>query len=94
MTASGGRCWPTGPRHEYDHRQPVSDLGEVSAYRETTAAVQEVTDARCGDDLAAMVEQIDAVSLLRSVITLADEAPAITDKQLADRLVALTDRWR
>ncbi len=37
------------------------------------------------------VPEHHAISLLQSVITLADEAPGISDEQLRDRLVALTD---
>jgi hypothetical protein len=43
-------------------------------------------------ELQVMVEQLDALSLLQSVITLADEAPGISDEQLRDRLIALTER--
>jgi hypothetical protein len=39
-----------------------------------------------------VVEQLDALSLLQRVITLADEAPEISDEQLRDRLIALTER--
>jgi hypothetical protein len=47
-----------------------------------------------GDDPAAMAEHLDAVSLLRRVITLADGAPRFTDEQLRDRLVALMNPSR
>jgi hypothetical protein len=43
-------------------------------------------------ELQVVVEQLDALSLLQSVITLADEAPGISDEQLRDRLIALTER--
>jgi hypothetical protein len=43
-------------------------------------------------ELRVVVEQLDALSLLQSVITLADEAPRISDEQLRDRLIALTER--
>jgi len=47
------------------------------------------------DQLAATVEQLGATrSVLRAVVILADDAPAITDQQLRDRLVALADRAR
>ena len=45
-------------------------------------------------ELRVVVEQLDALSLLQSVITLADEAPGISDEQLRDRLIALTERSR
>jgi hypothetical protein len=41
-----------------------------------------------------MVDQLDALSLLQSVITQAYEAPGISDEKLRDRLIALTDRPR
>jgi hypothetical protein len=43
---------------------------------------------------ATMVEQLDAASLLRHVITLADDAPTITNEQLLHRLLELADRSR
>jgi hypothetical protein len=43
-------------------------------------------------ELRVVVDQLDALSLLQSVITLADEAPGISDEQLRDRLIALTER--
>jgi hypothetical protein len=43
-------------------------------------------------ELRVVVEQLDALSLLQSVITLADEAPGTSDEQLRDRLIALTER--
>jgi hypothetical protein len=45
--------------------------------------------------LAATVEQLGATrSVLRAVVTLADDAPTITDQQLRDRLLALAERAR
>ncbi|HEY3689306.1 MAG TPA: hypothetical protein VGL46_03265 [Pseudonocardiaceae bacterium] len=42
------------------------------------------------DQLAATVEEIGRLQwLLRQVITLADDAPGLTDEQLRDRLAAL-----
>jgi transposase-like protein len=47
------------------------------------------------DRLAATVEQLGATrSLLRQVITLADNAATLSDKELRDRLLALADRAR
>ncbi len=47
------------------------------------------------DRLAATVEQLGVTrSVLRAVVMLADDAPAITDRQLRDRLVALVDSVR
>jgi hypothetical protein len=47
------------------------------------------------DRLAATVEQLGATrSVLRQVITLADDAPGLTDEQLRNRLVMLADRAR
>ncbi len=45
--------------------------------------------------LAATVEQLGATqSVLRQVITLADDAAALSDQELRDRLLALADRAR
>lgn len=49
------------------------------------------------DRLAATVEQLCATrSLLRQVLTLAEDAATLPDKELRDRLLALADRsrWR
>jgi hypothetical protein len=47
------------------------------------------------DRLAATVEQLGATrSVLRQVITLADDAATLSDKELRDRLVTLADRAR
>ena len=47
------------------------------------------------DQLAATVEQLGATrSVLRAVITLADDAATLPDKELRDRLLALADRAR
>jgi hypothetical protein len=45
--------------------------------------------------LAATVEQLGATrSVLRQMITLADDAATLTDAELRDRLLALADRAR
>ena len=45
--------------------------------------------------LAATVEEIGRLRwLLRQVITLADDAPGLSDEQLRNRLTALADRAR
>jgi hypothetical protein len=44
------------------------------------------------DRLAATVELAVARSVLRQVITLADEVATLSDKELRDRLLALADR--
>ena len=47
------------------------------------------------DQLAATVEQLGATrSVLRAVITLADDAATLSDQELRDRLLALADRAR
>jgi hypothetical protein len=47
------------------------------------------------DRLAATVEQLGATrSVLRAVITLADDAATLPDQELRDRLLALADRAR
>jgi hypothetical protein len=47
------------------------------------------------EQLAATVEEIGRLRwLLRQVITLADDAPGLSDEQLRDRLTALADRAR
>ncbi len=47
------------------------------------------------DRLAATVEQLGATpSVLRQMITLADDAATLTDAELRDRLLALADRAR
>jgi hypothetical protein len=47
------------------------------------------------DRLAATVEQLGATrSVLRQVITLADDAGTLPDRELWDRLLALADRAR
>lgn len=45
--------------------------------------------ARCVDHLAATVELAAARSVLREIITLADDAPGLTGEQLRFRLAAL-----
>jgi hypothetical protein len=47
------------------------------------------------DQLTATVEELGRLRwILGQVITLADDAPGLTDAQLRDRLLALTDRSR
>jgi hypothetical protein len=47
------------------------------------------------EQLAATVEQLGATrSVLRAVITLADDAATLSDQELRDRLLALADRAR
>jgi hypothetical protein len=47
------------------------------------------------DRLAATVERLGATrSVLRAVITLADDAAMLSDAELRDRLLALADRAR
>jgi hypothetical protein len=71
----------SGPAPILDHARAVS-VSTENASPSTVAGPGEVRVA---------VEQLDALSLLQSVITLANEAPGISHEQLRDRLIALTD---
>ena len=68
---------------------PIS--GHARAVSVSTENASPSTVAGPGE-LRVVVERLDALSLLQSVITLADEASAISDEQLRDRLIALTER--
>jgi len=72
---------------------PAPIPGPVRAVSVSTEYASPFTVAGPGE-VRVMVDQLDALSLLQSVITQADEAPGISDEQLRDRLIALTDRPR
>jgi hypothetical protein len=58
------------------------------------AAIQWEQGARSYlDDLAATVELAGARSALRVLLTLADDAPTLTDEELRSRLTALAGRF-
>ena len=49
----------------------------------------------CFEQLAATIERLGATrSVLRAVVTLADDAATLSDQELRDRLLALADRAR
>jgi len=72
---------------------PAPIPGQVRAVSVSTENASPSTVAGPGE-VRVMVDQLDVLSPLQSVITLADEAPGISDEQLRDRLIALTDRPR
>lgn len=72
---------------------PAPIPGQVRAVSVSTENASPSTVAGPGE-MRVMVDQLDALSLLQSVITQADEAPGISDEQLRDRLIELTDRPR
>jgi hypothetical protein len=72
---------------------PAPIPGQVRAVSVSTENASPSTVAGPGE-VRVIVDQLDALSLLQSVITQADEAPGISDEQLRDRLIALTDRPR
>jgi hypothetical protein len=72
---------------------PAPIPGQVRAVSVSRENASPSTVAGPGE-VRVMVDQLDALSLLQSVITQADEAPGISDEQLRDRLIALTDRPR
>ncbi|HET9254019.1 MAG TPA: hypothetical protein VFO16_02310 [Pseudonocardiaceae bacterium] len=57
----------------------------------TRWAVTLVHTQLCGNRLAAAVDLAAARSVLRDVITLADQAPGLTDEQLRHRLAGLAE---
>jgi hypothetical protein len=62
---------------------------------QTNWAITVVNPRPYFDRLAATVEQLGATrSVLRAVITLADDAATLSDRELRDRLLALADRAR
>lgn len=74
--------------------QPTSDTPPgVTAWSctacQTDWAISSVSSRPYFEQLAATVEQL---GVLWQVITLADDAPGLTDQQLRDRLLALADR--
>ena len=73
--------------------RPAPIPGQARAVPVSTENASPSTMAGPGE-LQAVVDQLDALSLLQSVITQADEAPGISDEQLRTRLIALTDRPR
>jgi ribosomal protein L37AE/L43A len=84
---------------EIEDVEQTSSTPRVAAWKCTRCgmswAITVVNPQPYFDRLAATVEQLGATrSVLRAVVTLADDAPTITDQQLRDRLVALADRAR
>ena len=73
----------------------VSRLAQISGHaRAVSVSTENASPSTVAGpaELRVVVEQLDALSLLQSVITLADEAPGISDEQSRDRLSALTKR--
>jgi hypothetical protein len=91
------------PSPKMDNHQrrldPASPTATNPTEADTRPGCSAITGARSPqpyfDRLTAAVERLNAArSLSRQLRVLAEEAPTITNEQLADRLAALADRLR